>query len=123
MRLLSLVHLTVLDADPLGLIDAAVAGGFDAIGLRIVPAFGSGEIVDVVGDAGLQRRIKQRLSETGLKILDVEAIWLRPEGAVMVSDRSLRGVRPWVAPLPERQAATPKPGVKVAPSEPVAASE
>jgi sugar phosphate isomerase/epimerase len=79
LRLLSLAHLTVLDADPLGLIDAAVAGGFGAIGLRIVPAFGTGEIVDVIGDAGLQRRIKQRLSETGLRILDVEAIWLRPE--------------------------------------------
>lgn len=79
MRLLSLAHLTVLDADPLGLIDAAAAGGFGAIGLRIVPAFGAAEIVDVIGDAGLQRRIKQRLAEAGIKILDVEAIWLRPE--------------------------------------------
>lgn len=79
MRPMSLAHLTVLDADPLTLIDAAAAGGFDAAGLRIVPAFGTGEIVDVVGDRGLQQRIKQRLRETGIRILDVEAIWLRPE--------------------------------------------
>ena len=34
---LSLAHLTVLDAHPLELVAAAVAGGFDAMGLRIVP--------------------------------------------------------------------------------------
>jgi hypothetical protein len=34
---LSLAHMTVLDAHPLELIDAAAAGGFDYIGLRIVP--------------------------------------------------------------------------------------
>ena len=34
---LSLAHLTVLDAHPLELVDAAVAGHFDAIGLRIDP--------------------------------------------------------------------------------------
>ena len=33
---LSLAHMTVLDAHPLELVDAAVAGHFDAIGLRIV---------------------------------------------------------------------------------------
>jgi sugar phosphate isomerase/epimerase len=79
LRPISLAHLTVLDADPIALIDAAAAGGFDAVGLRIVPALAASEITDVVGDAGLQRRIRQRLSETGLKILDVEAIWLKPE--------------------------------------------
>jgi competence protein ComEC len=31
-----------------------------------------------------------------------QAIWLRPEGAVVVSDRALRGDRPWVPPLPVR---------------------
>ena len=44
---LSLAHLTVLDADPLQLIDAAVAGGFDAIGLRIV-ALPLGELLDAL---------------------------------------------------------------------------
>ena len=32
------------------------------------------------------------------------AVWLRPEGAVVVTDRAVRGARPWVAPLPERKA-------------------
>jgi hypothetical protein len=34
MALLSLAHLTLIDAGPLELIDAAAVGGFDAIGLR-----------------------------------------------------------------------------------------
>ncbi|MCA1646004.1 MAG: hypothetical protein LC797_11255 [Chloroflexi bacterium] len=37
MDQLSLAHLTVLDATPLQLIDGAAAGGFELIGLRIVP--------------------------------------------------------------------------------------
>ena len=81
-RLLSLAHLTVLDADPLGLIEAAAAGGFDAIGLRIVPPFVTETIVPVVGDADLQRRIKRRLRDTDIALLDIEAIWLKPESRI-----------------------------------------
>ena len=51
------------------------------------------------------------------------AIWLRPEGAVVVSDRAFRGARPWVVGLPARKAAAPPAGLKVAPSEPPAARE
>ena len=82
MRPISLAHLTVLDADPLTLIDAGAAGGFDAIGLRIVPPLPGDAIVPVVGDIPLQRRIKQRLTATGLRILDIEAIWLSPQTQV-----------------------------------------
>jgi sugar phosphate isomerase/epimerase len=81
-RLLSLAHLTVLDADPLGLIDAAAAGGFDAVGLRIVPPFVTETIVPVVGDAGLQRQIKRRLADTGIVLFDIEAVWLKPESDI-----------------------------------------
>ncbi|MBV1706184.1 MAG: sugar phosphate isomerase/epimerase [Hyphomicrobiales bacterium] len=79
MPLLSLAHLTLIDADPLALIEAAAAGGFDAIGLRIVAPFASDSIVPVIGDMPLQRRIKARLAATGLRILDVEAFWLHPQ--------------------------------------------
>jgi|HubBroStandDraft_6_1064221.scaffolds.fasta_scaffold173759_1 sugar phosphate isomerase/epimerase len=81
-RLLSLAHLTVLDADPLALIEAAAAGGFGAIGLRIVPPFVTETIVPVVGDADLQRRIKWRLRDTSIALLDIEAIWLKPESRI-----------------------------------------
>jgi competence protein ComEC len=57
-----------------------------------------------------------------------EAIWLRPAGVgsggvVVVSDRSWRGARPWVVPLPDRRAAAVPAGLKVAPGEPAASSE
>jgi sugar phosphate isomerase/epimerase len=81
-RRLSLAHLTVLDAAPLELIDAAAAGGFDAVGLRIVPPFVTEAIVPVVGDADLQRRIKRRLDDTGIALLDIEAIWLKPDSDI-----------------------------------------
>jgi sugar phosphate isomerase/epimerase len=79
MPVLSLAHFTVIDADPIGVIDAGAAAGFDAVGLRIVPPPGAPPIVPVIGDYALQRQIKERLAATGLRILDTEAIWLLPE--------------------------------------------
>jgi sugar phosphate isomerase/epimerase len=76
---LSLAHLTVLDADPLTLIDAAAAGGFDAIGLRIVPPMPTDQIVPVIGNESLIQEIEKRLASTGVSILDIEAVWLMPE--------------------------------------------
>ncbi len=71
-RRISLAHLTVVDALPLGLIDAAKAGGFDSIGLRIVAPMPSDRIVPVVGDEAMIRSIEARLADTGIDILDVE---------------------------------------------------
>ncbi len=76
VRPLSLAHLTVIDADPVALIEAAAGAGFDAVGLRIVAPPGAALRSPVLGDIPLQRRIKLRLAETGIKVWDVEAIWL-----------------------------------------------
>ena len=77
-RRLSLAHLTVMDASPIELIDAAVAGGFDSIGLRIVAPTETDVIVPVIGDEPMLRLIERRLADSGITILDVEAIWLSP---------------------------------------------
>ena len=76
---LSLAHLTVLDAHPLALIDAAVAGRFNAIGLRIVPPSPADVIVPVVGDEPLIRQLLAKLADTGVSVLDVETIWIGPD--------------------------------------------
>lgn len=76
---LSLHHLTMLSASPLELIDAAAAGGFDYCGLRIVPPSPTDVLVDVVGNPALVREIEQRLRSRNVRLLDIEAIWLRPE--------------------------------------------
>lgn len=75
-RRISLAHLTIVDADPLELIDAAEAGGFDMLGLRIVAPMPTDRIVPVVGDEALVRQIEARLRDTNLRILDIEAVWL-----------------------------------------------
>lgn len=75
---LSLAHLTVIDADPLQLIDAAQAGGFATIGLRIVPPLPTDNIVPVAGRKTLIRDIMDRLDATGVRVHDIEAVWLMP---------------------------------------------
>lgn len=76
---MSLAHLTVLEATPLELIDAAVAGGFDAVGLRIVPPMKTDRITEVVGNDRLIREIIAKSQDAGVRIWDVEAVWLTPE--------------------------------------------
>src|SRR5262245_21103541 len=76
--LISLAHLTILDADPLGLIEAAASAGFDAVGLRIVPPLPTDTIIPVLGDLPLQRQIKDQMRDNGVAIFDVEAVWLTP---------------------------------------------
>ena len=75
-QLLSLSHLTVLDATPLELIDAAVAGGFNSIGLRIVPPQPADVIFPVIGDEPLIRDILTKMDDCGVGVLDTEAVWL-----------------------------------------------
>ena len=78
-RQTSLAHLTVLEADPVGLIEAGKAAGFGAVGLRVVAPLATDSIIPVVGDDALQRRIKRSLRDTGMEIFDIEAVWLRPD--------------------------------------------
>jgi hypothetical protein len=76
---LSLAHLTVLDAGPLELIASAVAGGFQSIGLRIVAPPQTAPIVPVIGVETTIRDIERKLADTGVSILDIEAVWLSGE--------------------------------------------
>ena len=89
MPLLSLAHFTVVEADPITLIEAAQAGGYDAIGLRIVPPFPTDHVFPVIGDRNVIRSIKRRLLETGVRVLDVEAIWLTAESDVATLEPAL----------------------------------
>lgn len=77
MHKLSLHHLTMLDAHPLQLVDAAHAGGFDYYGLRVVAPTAADSIVDVAHDPALIRELAARMDATGVRLLDIEAIWLQ----------------------------------------------
>jgi sugar phosphate isomerase/epimerase len=76
MRPLSLDHLTIIDATPLELIEAAAAGGFEKVGLRIVKPLAAAAIVEVVGQPQLQRELKALMAATGVSVGLIESIWL-----------------------------------------------
>ena len=75
MRMLSLAHLTLLDVSPPELVGAAAGAGFDGVGIRL----GRGaQPTDpdwpMLGDTAMRRDTRQRLSDTGLQVLEVEGV-------------------------------------------------
>lgn len=76
---LSLGWLTVAGAHPLEHIDAAIAGRFNAVGLRLVPPSPRDQLLPVVGNEPLIRDIVARLGDTGITVLDVETVWIGPD--------------------------------------------
>jgi sugar phosphate isomerase/epimerase len=76
---LSLGWLTVRGAHPIEHIDAAIAGRFNAVGLRLVPPTPGDPLVPVVGDESLIREIETRLRAEGISVLDVETVWIGPD--------------------------------------------
>jgi sugar phosphate isomerase/epimerase len=89
MTVLSLAHLTALDAEPGELFDAAVAGGFDAVGLRVFTQPGSLLKTQIAGDRQVIERLNAKRAATGIRVLDIEAFALRPE---VDRDHFLRGL-------------------------------
>jgi sugar phosphate isomerase/epimerase len=67
---ISLASGVVPEFGPLETIRAAAAGGFDAVGLWVEPDKWSAETT---------RDCRAALADTGLELLDVEVIWLKPD--------------------------------------------
>ena len=74
---LVLAPTTLADTPPLEYVEAGVAAGYDAIGLRLVrsPAM---PYHPVLGDAPLIRAIKARLADARLAVLDIFSCYLQP---------------------------------------------
>jgi sugar phosphate isomerase/epimerase len=66
---LSLAAGTVLDADPVQVVEVAAAAGFDACGLRLDPA---------TSPAALVRAVRSRLQDLGVALLDLEVVRMQP---------------------------------------------
>lgn len=79
MPLLSFHHLCRIDTHPVDLIEAAAAGGFEFCGLRLVAPRPGDPLVPVVGDEAAVKAIERKLRDTGLRVLDIEAVWLAPD--------------------------------------------
>lgn len=89
MAELSLHHLTMIDASPLELVDAAAAGRFDYCGIRLVAPRPGDPFADIVDDPRAVGELRRRLDDTGVKLLDIEAIWLGPDTDIATLRRPL----------------------------------
>jgi sugar phosphate isomerase/epimerase len=75
---LSISHLTALDTTPPELVSAAAGAGFDAVGIRVWPAADEPPYA-MIGDTPMMRETLVRLADTGIRVLDVEVLRLRPD--------------------------------------------
>ncbi len=81
MPIVSLPHLTMLDATPPQVVRAAASAGFDAVCLRLFPTMQGEQQHPMIGDTPMMRETLSLLADSGLQVLDIEAIWLKPDTA------------------------------------------
>lgn len=81
-RPLSLAALTVIELAPPDVVVCAADAGYSHVGLRLVPATTEEPVYPVVGDTPMVRDIARRLSSTGIHVLDIEILRLKPETRV-----------------------------------------
>lgn len=79
MPLLSLAHMSVLELTPPQLVACASAAGFSGVGLRLSPAREGEQQYPMIGDTPMMRETQALLRDSGVQVLDVEVIWLRPD--------------------------------------------
>ncbi|MGP6461526.1 sugar phosphate isomerase/epimerase family protein [Pseudomonas parakoreensis] len=81
-RILSLASLTVLELSPPQMVEVAARAGYSHVGLRLEPATPEEYHFPLVADGGLRRQTLARLRDTGIAVLDVEILRLKPHTVV-----------------------------------------
>lgn len=81
-RIFSLASLTVLELSPPQMVEVAARAGYSHVGLRLVPATPEEHHFPLVADADLRRQTLARLRDSGVGVLDVEILRLKPETRV-----------------------------------------
>ncbi|KWX65478.1 AP endonuclease [Mycobacterium sp. NAZ190054] len=81
-RPICLAPLTVLELGPPELVACAAEAGYDGVGLRLIRATEQEPIRPTVGITPTIRETRRRLDDTGLFVLDIEVLRLRPETRV-----------------------------------------
>ena len=84
MRKLALAHLTIEEATPAGVVMAAAAAGFPAVGLRITGFSPDDAGPQIIGDVHAIRDLRHRLQGEGMQVVTVSAYRLTP--SVRASD-------------------------------------
>lgn len=78
-QLFSLAALTVLELSPPEMVEVAARAGYSHVGLRLVPATVEEHHFALMTDAELRRQTQQRLRDTGVGVLDIEILRLKPD--------------------------------------------
>ncbi|MDE1166817.1 MAG: sugar phosphate isomerase/epimerase [Pseudomonas sp.] len=81
-RIISLAALTVLELSPPDMVEVAARAGYSHVGLRTEPATAEEYHFPLVRDAELRRQTAARLRDTGIKVLDIEILRLKPDTVV-----------------------------------------
>ena len=79
MGILSLGPSTLFNASPIETVNAAAAGGFDAVGVRVTGRKHGDGSVAVTGNASLIRDLRRRRDDTGIAITHVTTYWVTPD--------------------------------------------
>ena len=75
----SLAHLTVLGSDPLDQIEMAADAGYDYVGIRTTAVAAGERVTSLIADRQMVERVRARLADTGVEVLDIELARLGPD--------------------------------------------
>lgn len=78
-RPIGLAHFSAIGLSPAELVSAAAQAGFDAVGLRLFPAFPGAPCYAVPQGSDAARDLLGRLDDTGLEVFDIEFVVLDSE--------------------------------------------
>lgn len=78
-RPISLAPLTVLELSPPELVACAADAGYDGVGLRLIRATDEEPLLPTLGQTPMIRETRRRLDDTGVFLLDIEVLRLRPD--------------------------------------------
>ncbi|WP_213881816.1 sugar phosphate isomerase/epimerase [Pseudomonas sp. dw_358] len=81
-QIFSLAALTVLELSPPAMVEAAARAGYSHVGLRLEPATAEEYHFPLMADLDLRRQTHKALSDTGIKVLDIEILRLKPHTRV-----------------------------------------
>lgn len=81
-RCFSLAALTVLELSPPEMVEVAATAGYQHVGLRLIPATPEEHHFPLVEDDALRRQTLKRLRDTGISVLDIEILRLKPETCI-----------------------------------------
>lgn len=71
--MITVSHLTALDAEPEVMVEAAARAGFDGLGLRIFPPAHAPDQYPIVGDGPRIRRLRDLAADLGVRIFEAES--------------------------------------------------